>query len=209
MEITKLTPQVKNPQRVNVYVDGEFYRGLDRLVAMKLGLKPGLTLNPKLIDQLETSQSENSAWEWALRSLQVSSKSVRDMRNKLTQKFEPDLADELIERLLAADLLNDARFAEQLVRRLSATGTKSKKEMLLKLRQKGIEPEIAKAALAEIATDTESALTLARIKNRTLKLELPWRERYEKIASYLARKGFNYADIRTAVTATNLDLDTD
>lgn len=209
MEITKLTPQVKNPHRINLYVDGKFYRGLDRLVALKLGLKPGLTLNPRLVDQLETTQSENSAWEWALRSLQTSSKSVRDMRRKLVQKFEPELVDKLMERLLGADLLNDTRLAEQVVQRLVAQGTKSKKEILLKLRQKGIELEVARATLTGIETDAGSAAMLAQIKNRALKPGLSWHERHEKLVSYLARKGFNYPDIQKAVTRENLNLDTD
>ena len=111
MEVTKLTPQTKNPQRINLYVDGKFYRGLDRLVALKLGLKPGLTLNPRLIDQLETTQSENSAWEWALRILQVSPKSEREMEQKLRRRYDDGVVTALINKLRATDLLNDSRLA--------------------------------------------------------------------------------------------------
>ncbi len=206
MEITKISVQARNPERVNLYVDGKFYRGLDRLVALKLGLKSGLTLNPQLIDRLETTQSENSAWEWALRSLQVSPKSVRDMRMKLKRKFEPELVESIMKKLEDADLLNDERFAERLVGDLIRRGTKSKKEIALKLRQKGIADNVTKQALDQVESDADAALKLALIKNRSLKEDLSWRERYEKIASYLARKGFPYADIRKTVTKENLDL---
>ena len=209
MEITKISVRTRNPDRVNLQVDGKFYRGLDRLVAIKLGLKPGLTLTPKLLDQLETTQSENSAWEWALRSLQVSPKSVKEMGRKLRTKFESGIVDELLERLVTAGLLDDQRFAEQLVSRFVAQGTKSKKEILLKLRQKGIEFEIAKTALGAIDNEKESATKLARIKNRSLRADLPWRERYDKVANYLARKGFGYGEIKQAVTPDNLDLQSD
>ena len=208
MEITKISTQARNPERVNLYVDGKFYRGLDRLVAIKLGLRPGLTLNPILVGKLETTQSENSAWEWALRSLQISSKTVREMRVRLSRKFEPAIVDTLMQKLLAADLLNDQRFAEQLARRYGQQGTKSKREILLKLIQKGIDFETAKGALVAEVSDTNSALTLAQIKNRSLPIDLSWQERYTKIASYLARKGFGYTEIRQAVTKINLDLET-
>lgn len=207
MQITKISIQAHNPERANLYVDGKFYRGLDRLVALKLGLKPGLTLNPRLVDRLETTQAENSAWDWALRSLQASPKSERDMQLKLKRRFEPATVQILMEKLVAANLLNDERFAEQLVHRLVHQGTKSKKEISLKLRQRGIGVGIAQAALNQLISDTDAAVTLAQTKNRSLKSELSWRERFEKIASYLARKGFAYTDIRKAVTKENLGLD--
>lgn len=206
MQITKISVQARNPERVNLYIDGKFYRGLDRLVALKIGLKPGLTLNPQLIDRLETTQTENSAWEWALRSLQISPKSTRDMRMKLKRKFEPELVESVMERLKSADLLNDERFAERLVNDLIRRGTKSKREIALKLRQKGIVDDIAKLALNQSISDLDAATKLALIKNRSLRADLPWQKRYEKIASYLARKGFVYADIRRIVTRENLDL---
>lgn len=206
MQITKISVQARNPERVNLYIDGKFYRGLDRLVALKLGLKSGLTLNPQLIDKLETTQSENSAWEWALRSLRISPKSTRDMQMKLRRKFEPELVESVMEKLKNTDLLNDERFAERLVGDLVQRGTKSKKEILLKLRQKGIANDFARLALNQVGSDAETAMKLAFIKNRSLREDLPWQKRYEKIASYLARKGFAYADIRRAVTRENLDL---
>lgn len=206
MQVTKISVQARNPERVNLYIDGKFYRGLDRLVALKLGLKSGLTLNPQLIDKLETTQSENSAWEWALRSLRISPKSTRDMQMKLRRKFEPELVGSVMEKLKNADLLNDERFAERLVGDLVQRGTKSKKEILLKLRQKGIANDFARLALNQVGSDAETAMKLAFIKNRSLRGDLPWQKRYEKITSYLARKGFAYADIRRTVTRENLDL---
>ncbi len=205
MEITKISVQVRNPERVNLYVDGKFYRGLDRLVALKLGLKSGLTINPRLIDRLETTQSENSAWEWALRSLQISPKSIRDMRMKMKRKFESELVESIMKKLENVGLLNDEKFAERLVGDLVRRGTKSKKEISLKLRQKGITTDISKLVLEQIESDADAVLKLALIKNRGLREDLLWRERYEKIVSYLARKGFSYADIQKVVTKENLD----
>ncbi|MFA5010220.1 MAG: RecX family transcriptional regulator [Patescibacteria group bacterium] len=209
MEITKISPQAKNPERINLYVDGKFYRGLDRLVAMKLGLKSGLILNPKLLDQLETTQSENSAWEWALKSLQISPKSKRDMGIRLRRKFEPPLVEAVMERLTNANLLDDQKLAEQWINRFVLQNTKSRKEILLKLRQKGIEESAIKSAAAGIPDGTIAVLNLAKIKNRSLKRELSWKERFEKLASYLARKGFSYQEIRQTVTPTNLEIETD
>ncbi len=207
MEITKISVQARNSERVNLYVDGKFYRGLDRLVALRLGLKPGLTLSPKLVDKLETTQTENSAWEWALRTLQISPKSERDLYRKLERKFESDLAKRVVKRLKDADLLNDRRLAERLVSELVASKTKSKKEILLKLRQKGIPNDLARGVVMKVESEEDTVMKLALVKNRKLSADLPWKERYEKVASYLARKGFGYSDIRKAVTRENLGAD--
>jgi len=208
MEITKLTPQVRNPERVNLFIDGQFYRGLDRLVAIKLGLRPGLTLTPQLLGRLETTQSENSAWEWALRSLQASPKSQREMGRRLKQKFEPALAKALFHRLMAAGLLDDKRLGEALVDKYVRQG-RSRKEISLRLLRKGIDRTTAQTALGERHDDVEQMIKLAQVKDHRLKADLPWRERFEKIAGYLARKGFGYSDIRQAVTKTNLESDTE
>ncbi len=207
MEITKISVQARNPERVNLYVDGKFYRGLDRLVALRLGLKPGLTLSPKLVDRLENTQTENSAWEWALRILQTSPKSERDMYRKLERKFEPDLAERVVKKLKDTDLLDDQRFAERLVGELVNSKTKSKKEILLKLRQKGIPNDLARGAVGKVESEEDAVMKLALGKSRKLSADIPWKERYEKVASYLARKGFGYSDIRKVVTKENLDAD--
>lgn len=209
MQITKITPQVKTEARVNIFVDGKFYRGLDRLVVLKLGLKPGLTLTPKLLDSLESTQAENSAWEWALKNLQVSPKSEREMHKKLIQKYSPEMVSDVMARLKTAGLIDDQRLAAQIVQRYINQGTKSQREILQKLTQKGIDQAFAKPILAENNSNLSAVLKLAKIKNRSLRPDLPWRERYEKIAGYLIRKGFNYAEVKQVVTPTALNLDTD
>lgn len=209
MEITKITPQAKSEARVNLYVDGRFYCGLDRLIALKLGLKPGLTLTPKLLDKLTTDQAENSGWEWALRTLQISPKSEWEMRQKLSQKYPSAMVNDLMDRLKTLGLIDDQKLAEQLIHRYTDQGTKSQKEILQKLLAKGIAGEVVKPLLNTPDTNLRASLKLAQIKNRGLAIDLPWRTRYEKIATYLVRKGFNYTEIKQVVTPANLNLDTD
>lgn len=208
MEVTKVSIQLKNSNRVNVFVDGKFYRGLDRIVAMKLGLRRGLTLTPYLVKQLEGTQQQNSAWEYALRSLQRSPKSIKSLKQKLITKFEPIVVDETIEKLVANQIVDDDKLAQNLVAQYIEQGSKSKKQITTKLIQRGIPRDVIQKAAANVTRDHEysAALKLAQHKVRELK-DFPWREKFEKIGAYLARRGFNYDLIRTVVVPENLEIE--
>ena len=88
MEITKLTTQARNPNRINLYVDGKFYRGLDKIVAIQLGLRPGLTLTSTLIQRLEKHQYANS--ECGIYSMLFLIKSTHTPFNQITQDIIMD-----------------------------------------------------------------------------------------------------------------------
>lgn len=207
MEVTKLAIQAKNPNRVNLHVDGKFYRGLDKIVVMKLGLKQGVTLTPYLVKRLEGAQTKNSAWEYALRSLQRSGKSVEAMKRRLTERFDPEIADTTITKLLAGGILDDKKFALSIVRQHLEQGNKSKRQIIAKLKNKRVGDSIIQEAISTIGQTHEKAAALqaALYKNRQLK-DADWRERFEKIGAYLARRGFRYETIREVVTPENLEV---
>ncbi len=206
MEVTKIIGQRGNQNRVNLHVDGKFYRGLDRIVAMKLGLKQGMTLTPYLVKKLESTQTQNSAWEYALRSLQRSNKSIKTLRKKLADKFDPQTVEETIDKLVGSQLIDDEKLARVLVERYILQEKNSRRQIVAKLFSKGIPEAIVYEAAAQINQGNEqiSALKLARYKNRQLQ-GLSWQERFKKIGAYLARRGFNYQTIKQVVTPENLE----
>lgn len=208
MEVTKVSVQTKNLARVNVYVDGKFYRGLDKLVAMKLGLRAGLTLTPYLLTKLESTQQQNSAWEYALRSLQRSPKSIKTLKQKLLTKFEPNVVEETISKLVDGQIADDDKLARGLVAQYLEQGSKSKQQIIAKLISKGIPQDTIQQAVSHVDRDSEyaAALKLARQKARGLK-DLLWQERFKKIGAYLAQRGFPYDLIRAVVTPENLETE--
>lgn len=207
MEITKLTTQARNPNRINLYVDGKFYRGLDKIVAIQLGLRPGLTLTSTLIQRLEKHQYANSAWEWALKSLQRSAQSEWQLRRKLAQRFPENMVDDTIRRLQNQRLLDDEQLAGRMAARYMAAH-KSHRQILLLMRTKGIAQPIAQAAVSQLPVTypQTAALMLARRKYRQLPTG-EWRIVYPKIVAYLSSRGFNYATIRQVATREALETE--
>ncbi len=123
-------------------------------------------------------------------------------------KFEPAVVDEALEKLVANQIVDDDKLAQNLVVQYIEQGSKSKKQITAKLIQKGIPRDIIQKAAADVTRDHEysAALKLAQHKVRGLK-SLPWHEKFEKIGAHLARRGFNYDLIRAVVTPENLEIE--
>ncbi len=208
MIITKITPQVKNLERVNLFVDDKFFRSLDRILAIKWGLKPGLVLTPDLLKKLEKDQQNFTAWEYALKLLKFGPKSIKGMRDKLKSKYEPELVESTVRKLIAEGFLDDFRVAEQIVERFVNSPSKSVTEIRYYLKTKGLEDEAIKEALANFEDDynLEAAKSLIRHKARQMKTGDPKAARL-KISQYLARKGFSYPVVKKALDSLDGDVE--
>lgn len=206
MEITKLQTQAHNPDRVSVFVDGEFYLGVHRLVAMQMGLRVGLTLNPRLVKQLETQTTDHSAWEAALKSLQYSPKSRQMLANKLSEKFDPPTVQDVLARLTESQILDDFKLAEDLVRQRAEQGSKSRRQIGLWLKTKLFEKTAIDEALAQLdeGYDMGVALEIAQRKYLQLSHKLESRKLRDRVSAYLAQRGFNYGVIKEAVNEVTL-----
>lgn len=203
MIITKITEQAKNPDRVSIYVDDGFFAGIHKLVAIRLGLRAGMALTDDLAQELASLESNNSAWEYSLRSLAVASKSKSRMLSKLTQRFGREKAEETTNRLVGDGLIDDSRMAESIVMAQISSRRKSRAEIIALLAGRGIVGECSKTALELIPEEyeVEAATALAKIK---------WNEgkgSVEKISHYLARKGFSYPVVRKACEKLGLETE--
>ncbi len=153
--------------------------------------------------------SYEQALAYCLRLLHQRSYSEHGMRQKLTQHAtEPAEQDAVITRLKALNLINDARYAQSLVRTEATYRKSSTRKISQKLLTKGIDRELIESSLQPnqeaLPSDTERAihhaekfLTKERRKlgeSATIPLELK-----QKLFAHLSRKGFAYATIKEAV----------
>lgn len=202
MEITKLTTQAKNSDRVNIFVDGKFYRGLDKFVVAQMGLRVGLTLGSNLIKKLDDSATDNDAWEYALKSLRYSAKSTGMLKEKLKKRFSEETAKNIITKLINSKILDDNELASNLVTRYMEQRQKSRRQIILWFKIKKFAKEVIDRATESLdeAYEREVALKLAHKKYNQLEQDMDWFKKREKISMHLSQKGFNYGIIRTIVT---------
>lgn len=118
----------------------------------------------------------------------------------------------LVEERVARGNLDDRRFAKAWVDELHRKGA-SRRGMLAKLREKGVEPDVARAAVgtldAEVGPDAERVRAVAHARRRRLG---PLRhdpevraERRQRDLGAMARAGFSFDIARAVIDADDLD----
>ena len=196
-KITALEVQKRNPNRVNVYLDGEFAFGLARIVAA--WLKVNSVLDDEKIRQLQSEDARERALQQAMLFLSYRARSESEIRQNLRKHEIPeDVIENTLDRLRHAGLANDGGFARAWVENRSTFRPRSRRLMAMELRQKGIDEESTSAALESI--DDEALAYEAARKRAPRFSNLEWNEYRKKLSEFLARRGFPYSVIVPVIT---------
>jgi regulatory protein len=195
--ITALKSQKRNPQRLNVYLDDEFAFGLSRFVAA--WLQVGQELSEEKIEDLLTHDASESAYQIATKFIGYRMRTVSEVERNLDKKgVEPAIIDQVIERLISNGLLDDKRFAQMWIENRNEFRPRSYRMLASELRRKGINLEIIDEALKETKPEENLAQLAAQKQARRYK-NLEWNDFYQKLGSYLARRGFSYSIIKPVI----------
>jgi regulatory protein len=195
--ISALKVQKRNPNRVNVYLDGEYAFGVSRIVAA--WLQVGQLLDDEKIRELKEKDVHEVALGEALRFIGYRSRTEAEVRHKLTEKgFSEIEIAEVIERLRTDGLLQDRQFAHAWVESRTIFRPRSHRLMAIELHQKGIGEEEIQDALLTAVDDSTLAYEAARRYSRRL-ADLEWDKFRERLSAYLMRRGFVYGTITEIV----------
>jgi len=140
-----------------------------------------------------------------LRQLAMAPRSRAQLEQKLAQRDCPaDVAAAVLDRMTEVGLVDDEAYAQMLVRSQHAGRGLAKRALARELRTKGIEDDLAQAALASIpdAVERDRARELVDKKLRAMH-GLGIAVQTRRLAGMLARKGYSpnmtYAVIREAI----------
>jgi len=203
-KITDLKQGVRNPDRVNVYVDGKFLFSLDVSQVVDLGVKVGLEISEDELTEFkrvsEFGKLYQRTLEWVLMRPH-SEKECRDyLRRKIFErKLDKNYIDKIVEKLNGKRYLDDCRFAEWYVEnRFSKKGV-SVKRLKIELLKKGVSKDIVEQVLKDSSRNDREELEKMIAKKRS---------RYpddEKLTAYLVRQGFPYDLVRELVQSCGTD----
>jgi len=125
--------------------------------------------------------------------------------DKLIEKgYSEQESAEAVEWLTELGYLNDAAYAADVIRAQRAKGY-GPKRILLYLQTRGISREMAEEALDDAFGDEDSSDSAAKaidaflLKHVKCASEAPERAERQKLAMALARRGFDYSDIRAGL----------
>ncbi len=212
-KITALSTQTRNPDRVNVSVDGKYRFSLDISQVADLGVKVGQCVTAAELAELEAESQFGKLYARALEYCLARPHSVREVRDYLQRKtmarryksrrtghikehpgVNQSTADRVLVRLREKGYVDDEVFARWWVenRNIIKKGT-SKRKLSSELAAKGVDRILIDRVLAESDRSDLQELTKIIAKKR---------RRYpdeRKLAAYLARQGFDYDDIKQAL----------
>jgi regulatory protein len=192
-EISALKAQKKNPNRINVYLNGEFAFGLARIVAAWLRI--GQILSEEDIARLKQQDTLEVAYLRGLRFLSYRPRSETEIQRKLSEQgFEATVIEAAILRMKENGFLGDNQFARDWVENRSTFRPRSKRMLAMELRQKGVAEEAIEQALAETGDDESLAYQTA-IKYARRLASADWETFRKRLGAYLARRGFSYGTI--------------
>jgi regulatory protein len=205
--ISAITAQQKNPNRVNIFVDGSYGFSLSRIVAA--WLKVGEILDEKAKQKLLEQDEYEVAFSRAAYYLSYRARTTSELRKKLKDLGFPEtVVENVLQRCIELHMLNDAEFAESYVHFRINNRPRSKRLLEMELRAKGLPDNLIQCALSDVHDDSQLAYQTALIYVKRVQT-LPYDQFQQKLMGYLNRRGFAYYQCRQTVHTLWDELQTD
>jgi regulatory protein len=142
------------------------------------------------MDDGKRTRLKRTAKDRALGLLAVRWRSREELRRRLRQAgYEPAEIDAALTDLTEAGLIEDSRFARELVRDQATRRLSGDRAIRNALREKGVSADVAEAALGEAGGESERALELAFRRAPRLRGLAP-DAAYRRLYGLLVRRGF-------------------
>jgi len=211
-QVTAVTPQKKNfrvgkTPRFNIFVDGKFALGMsaDELILKKI--KVGSELQVEDLLNIKKTDEEARFYNLAIGYIARRPRSEKELRDYLfRKKVEEAITEKIIEKMRRLNFINDTDFAIWWVnQRQESSRPKGERAIKFELYRKGIAKEIIEEAFSsesldgtEKVSELDLALKSGSKKEKSLN-GLEKRKFYEKLARFLAGKGFNWEITKQAI----------
>jgi regulatory protein len=203
MKITAIKAQIKNPERVSVYLDGKYSFSLTQSQLLERRLHSGMDLTEQELEDLKKASDYGKLLERTMNYVMIRPRSIREVRDYLwRKKAEPEVSENIIQRLEARSYLGDAAFARSWVRSRQLTKPVSKRRLQAELAQKGVASELIEQA---INGDTEYDELEALREIITKKRKQTRYQDEQKLMQYLARQGFSYDVIKSTLAESDAE----
>ena len=212
-QLTALLTQKGNPDRVSLFIDGEFRFGLFREVAYMHRIKKGMEITREQLEALWRDEQVLKARDLAIGYLGMKARTEKQMADYLAGKeFEPKVVAQTIEWLVDHRYLDDELYARQWVESRLRSKPRGRSMLRWELQQKGIDSAEISRALESLDSDAQLDTAMRALEKKIGRKQLAFTpDETRKLAAHLARRGFPsdvvYESIRRFRAGSNLDND--
>ena len=203
MPVTIRALRQTSSERVSIELDsGEEIKATLSLAA-ELRLFAGKELEDAELQQLRSSAALSLCKTRAVELLSYRPMSAKELRDKLVQKGETETAAEAaVDWLMEKRLLDDGRYAGQIVRHYAGKGY-GRGRVRQELQRRGVPRELWEEALQELPEpkDKLDAYLSSKLKDPGDRAQV------QKVSAALIRRGFSWEEIRAALARYRDDLE--
>jgi len=189
-KITSLVAQKNNSERINVYVDDQFFCGLSLDDAIRYDIVQGREVSDNELNNLLSASGENDLYVRALGYIVRNPRTEREIMRYLYKKdASPETATRIVNRLKTMNYLNDEAYAKMFTEQKSAKLGRG--EIRNKLFNRGVNPKIIEQSIDEIEEESQEQLA-RRVAEKWLRNRDRSSQNLSKLYRYLGSKGFDF-----------------
>ncbi len=203
MHISEIKKDKKHLARILLSSGEELLLDID--VCEEEGLAAGCEVDCERIAALQYESDYKRAKSRAMWYLDRMDYTEKALYDKLVKAgFGKKASAAVLAKLCDLGLVNDARYAERFAERCAESNI-SKREALQKMLLKGVPLALAKETLSSLECDEEAQI--AALIERKYAYRLAEERGHEKVFAALARKGFTFSAIKSALKKYNEELE--
>jgi regulatory protein len=185
--VSEIRNHRRGSPRVDVFLDGDYWRAFPRSVLAELPVRVGEEVEPLAIVSDAVALEEAYSRTRVLRLLAYRERCSEELVQRLLDDgVVAEVARATVSDYVASGLIDDVRFAEALARTLLLRG-QAPERIARDLNRRGIAPDIAASALEEALGEDGEQEHLERVARR---LSRPG-DTVDRLAARLARRGFS------------------
>ncbi|ACF12997.1 regulatory protein RecX [Chloroherpeton thalassium ATCC 35110] len=190
----------KSDELVLIQFDSDFILETTYELALKFGLKKGLSISSEKFQQVKLASEMALALRQALSYLSRRIHTQKELSIKLQKKgFSTEAIEATTKQLHARGILNETAYAETFIesRKRKLLGTK---KLSYELKQRGVAPEAIATALR--STDYEEPTLCRQAAEKKFRLLQHVEDKQklkQKLCAHLMRKGFAWEHIAEAL----------
>ncbi len=193
--ITDIQPQKNNKSRVSIFVDGEFFCGLDIFTQMKHRLKIDAEVDAETLKEAVFCGECESAFTKAASLVSIRLRTEAEIIKALKEKqYSDEVIEKTVEKLKSYGYIDDKAFVKLYIS--SHLKSWGRKKIEYGLRQIGVNAEILEEELSSFPSQTEETKALIGkfIGSKTLDDKLK-----SRLYAHLFSKGFSGETVREAL----------
>ena len=201
MTITSIEQAKKRMERVNIFLDNEFWVGLDKNQLIDLRIHKGLAISEQEKKSIEEASGFYKLIEKAVNFTIIRPRSKFEIYQYLTLKkeVEEETANKVTEYLEEKKFLSDDYFADWYIKTRTSIGFHGNNKIYAELLKKGISKTIIKKYFAENVQDnSEKIIKLYEKIQNQIKAKSQIEKKY-KIYQRILSRGFTFSEVDQAL----------